>query len=64
MFTHGMSTVGFSDDIGGEGADGVDGNVVSRQGGETGHRLQRFLEDDEERGWEISLAGLHTCRLI
>lgn len=28
MFTHGMSAVGFRNDIGGESADCVDGNVV------------------------------------
>lgn len=39
-----MPTIGLSDDIDGEGADGVDGEVVSRQGGETGHRSQRSLE--------------------
>jgi len=43
-----MSAIGLSDDIGGEGADGVDGEVVNRQGGETSHRSQQSLEDDEE----------------
>jgi len=41
-----MSAVGFCDDIGGEGADGVDGEVINRQGGEVGHRSQRSLGDD------------------
>lgn len=49
-----MSAVGLSDDIGGEGADGVDGEIVSRQGGETGHRSQLSLEDDGRKGWEIN----------
>jgi len=43
-----MSAIGLSDDIGGECADGVNGEVVSGQGGETGHRSQKSLEDDEE----------------
>jgi hypothetical protein len=45
-----MAAISLSDDIGCEGADGVDGEFVSRQGGETSHRLQRSLEDDEG-GW-------------
>ena len=48
MFTYGMSAIGLSDDIDGEGADGVNGEVVGRKGGETGHRSQRSLGDDEE----------------
>ena len=56
MFTHGMSAVGLSDDIGGEGADGVDGELVIRQGRETGHRSRLSLKDDGE-GWEINRAA-------
>lgn len=41
-----MSAVGLRDDIGGECADGVNGDLVGRQWGEAGHRSQRFLEDD------------------
>jgi len=48
-----MSAIGLSDDIGGEGADGVNSEVVSGQGGETGHRSQQFLEDDEEVNREV-----------
>ena len=48
VFTHGMTTVGFPNDIGGECADGVDGNVVGRERGETCHRSQRSLKDDRD----------------
>jgi len=48
-----MSAVRLPDDIGGEGSDGVDGDVVGRQRRETGHRSQLLLEDDGEGGWEM-----------
>lgn len=54
MFTYGMSAIGLSDDIDGQGADGVDGGFISGQGGETGHRSRLPLEDDKEEGWEIN----------
>lgn len=67
MFTHGMSTVSLADDIGGKGTDGIYGEVVGRQGGETGHRSQKSLEDGGE-GWGISRtvgsAGNHTWGFI
>ena len=40
VFTYRVSAIGLSDDIGGEGADGADGKIVSRQGGEAGHLLR------------------------
>ena len=46
-----MTAVRLTDNIGGESANGVDSNVVSRQGGETGHLLRQSLEDDKGEGW-------------
>ena len=43
VFTYGMSAVRLPDDIGGEGSDGVDGDVVGRQRGKPSHRSQLSL---------------------
>lgn len=66
MFTHGMPAVRLPDDIGGEGSDGVDGDVVGRQRGKTSHRSRLSLQDDEEGGWEMNgmVGACVDCSLI
>ena len=50
MYAYGMTAVRLSDNIGGEGANSVDSNVVNGQGGEAGHLSRQYLEDDKGEG--------------